>query len=70
MKQRYSLLSKSIGIFICLFLMIHILKPNFIYDENDNFRQFGVGFTHTTVIPIWLVIIILAILSYCIALKI
>jgi hypothetical protein len=36
-----------------------------MYDEkNGSFRQFGVGYKNTTILPLWLVSIMLAILSY------
>jgi len=61
---RINKLNIAIGIFIVLFTIIHITKPVFIYNNEGGFRQFGVGYRHKTVIPIWLVAIILAILSY------
>lgn len=53
----------AILLFLCLFGFFHFLQPSFSY-ENGNFRPFGVGYRHKTVIPVWLVAIILAILSY------
>jgi len=41
-----------------------MLKPTLLYNEEGGFRPFGVGYRHKTVIPIWLVSIILAIFSY------
>ena len=61
---RINKLNIAIGIFIVLFTIIHITKPVFIYNNEGGFRQFGVGYRHKTVIPIWLVAIIMAILSY------
>mgnify|MGYP000917564900 FL=1 len=61
---RINKLNIAIGIFIVLFTIVHITKPVFIYNNEGGFRQFGVGYRHKTVIPIWLVAIILAILSY------
>jgi hypothetical protein len=40
------------------------MKPGFIYNEDGGFRQFGVGYRHKTVVPIWLVAIFVSILSY------
>ena len=61
---RINKLNIAIGIFIVLFTIVHITKPVFIYNNDGGFRQFGVGYKHKTVIPIWLVAIILSILSY------
>jgi len=57
-------LNVSLLIFLVLFFMIHYLKPSIVYDDNGEFRPFGVGYRHKTVIPIWLVAIITAIFSY------
>jgi hypothetical protein len=54
----------SILLFLCLFLIVHWYKPSMFYNEAGGFRPFGVGYSHKTVIPIWIVAIILAILSY------
>lgn len=54
----------SIIIFIVLFSFIHYIKPNLIYNYDGSFREFGIGYKHKTVTPIWLFAIILAILSY------
>jgi hypothetical protein len=61
---RYNKLSISILLFLALFSLIHFLKPGFIYNEDGGYRPFGVGYRHKTVIPIWLVAIFMAILSY------
>jgi len=57
-------LNVSLLIFLVLFFMIHYLKTSIVYDENGEFRPFGVGYRHKTVIPIWLVAIITVIFSY------
>lgn len=54
----------SILIFLIIICIIHYIKPLLIYDENGNFREFGVGYRHKTIVPIWLVVIISAIFSY------
>ena len=54
----------AILIFLALFTLFHYTKPGISYDLNGAFRPFGIGFKHKTVVPIWVVAIILAILSY------
>ena len=61
---RYHKLNVTILLFLVLFTMIHFLKPGFIYDKDGSFREFGVGYRHKTVVPIWIVSIVLAILCY------
>jgi hypothetical protein len=43
---------------------IHITKPALMYNDDGGFRPFGVGYRHKTIIPIWVVSIIIAILTY------
>jgi hypothetical protein len=54
----------AILLFLALFSIVHITKPSLLYSEEGGFRQFGVGYRHKTVIPIWGVAIVLAIFSY------
>ena len=60
----------AIIIFVFAFTAIHMIKPGFAYRENGGFRQFGLGYRHKTVIPVWVIAIVLAIFSYMIALVI
>jgi hypothetical protein len=57
-------LSFSIIIFMMVFLMIQFLKPSIIYNSDGSLRQFGIGYRKKTVVPLWLVVILLAIFSY------
>ena len=61
---RYYKLHISIVLFLILFTIIHVMQPGFLYDSDGSFRVFGVGYRHKTVIPIWVVSIVLAILCY------
>ena len=61
---RYHKLSISIIIFLILFSIIHMMKPTMLYNDDGSFRQFGVGYRHKTVIPIWGVSMVIAIFSY------
>ena len=54
----------TVSIFLIVFSFIHMLKPTLMYSEDGSFRPFGVGYRHKTVIPIWLVSILIAIFSY------
>lgn len=54
----------SIIIYILLCILIHSIKPSFMYNTDGSFKPFGIGYQKKTVIPIWLCMIILAILIY------
>ena len=55
----------SVTLFVCLYMMITIVKPDIIYNHKKNaLRPFGVGYKNTTIVTLWLASILLAILSY------
>lgn len=54
----------SILLFLILYLTINLIKPNFMYDNKGNLREFGIGYKKKTVLPSWLISIIVAIMSY------
>ena len=61
---RRNITSVSIILFVVLFAIIQYLEPAFLYEKDGSLRKFGLGSSKKTVIPIWLVSIILAIFSY------
>ena len=61
---RYHKLNVVIFLFLILFTAVHLLKPGLLYNTDGSFREFGVGYRHKTVVPIWVISIILAILCY------
>jgi hypothetical protein len=54
----------SIILFVILFGVIQFMKPTFLYNSDGSIRDFGVGYKNKTILPIWLLSIILGILSY------
>ena len=54
----------SVILFVVLFGAIQFLKPNFLYNINGSVREFGIGYRNKTILPIWLLSIILGILCY------
>lgn len=62
--MRLNKVNIAIVIFLILFTLIHLYRPILMYTKEGGFRQFGVGYKHKTVIPIWIVAIIIAIFSY------
>jgi len=61
---RHYKLNIAILLFLILFSIVHFSKPKLFYNADGSFREFGVGYRNKTVIPIWVVAIVLAILSY------
>lgn len=61
--------SYAILLYVILYLTLYHIKPDIVFDNRNNrLRQFGVGYKDTTILPLWLVAIILGILSYFIIL--
>lgn len=61
---RKNKLSFAIILFLIVLSFLHTIKPNFIYNKNGTFREFGLGYLKKTVLPMWLIVIITAILCY------
>jgi hypothetical protein len=54
----------SIVLFLIMFGSIQMIKPAFLYNKDGSIREFGVGYKNKTILPIWLLSIILGIISY------
>jgi hypothetical protein len=54
----------SIIIFLFIFGLIQTAKPLFLYKKDGSIREFGIGYKNKTILPIWLLAIVLGILSY------
>jgi hypothetical protein len=61
---RKHIVSFATIVFVCLYILMIKLKPGFLYNHDGSLRVFGVGYKNKTVIPVWLLAITLAILSY------
>lgn len=57
-------ISISVIIFIIIYSILYYIKPDFIYNQDGSLREFGIGYKSKTIIPLWLLSIIIAILSY------
>jgi len=57
-------ISTSIILFLVIFVIIIYIKPHFIFNKNGLLRNFGLGKSNTTIFPIWLFVVIIAIISY------
>lgn len=56
--------SVAIILFVTFFFIVQYFRPSFIYNTDGSLRHFGIGTKKKTVLPIWLVSLILAIFSY------
>jgi len=54
----------SLILFLILFAILLIYKPILMFDKNGKPREFGIGYKNKTILPLWLMVIILAILIY------
>ena len=54
----------SILLFLIVFGIIQWLKPGFLYHRDGSIREFGVGYRNKTILPVWLLSILLGILCY------
>ena len=61
-------LSVSIILFLIIFITIVQFKPAFLFNKDGSIRNFGLGKSNTSIIPIWLFGILVAILSYLLVL--
>jgi hypothetical protein len=54
----------SIILFVIMFGLIVMIKPAFLYNKDGSIREFGIGYKNKTILPIWLLSLILGIVSY------
>lgn len=54
----------SIVLFIIIFGGIQMMKPACFYNKDGSIREFGVGYRNKTILPIWLLSLVLGILCY------
>lgn len=60
----YDKIIQSIILFVCIYFFIFYLKPHWLFHTNGSIRQFGIGYKNKTILPIWLLSIILGIAVY------
>ena len=54
----------AILLFLVSFFTLNYVQPGFLYNNDGTLRDFGLGHRRKTILPIWLLSIILGILSY------
>lgn len=51
-------------LFLCMFATLMLTKPSFAFNKDGSIKDFGLGYTNRTVLPIWILVIVFAIISY------
>lgn len=51
-------------LFFIFYILIILVKPGFIFNRDGSLRDFGIGYKKKTVVPLWLMSILLALISY------
>jgi hypothetical protein len=59
-----NLLTVAIAIYLAIFAAIVWAKPAIMFNEYGEIRPFGLGYSHKTVIPLWVFSILLGVLCY------
>jgi hypothetical protein len=54
-------------IFVVLYGLLVYWAPAAVFDARGNMRTFGIGRPETTVVPLWMCVMMLAVLSYAAA---
>jgi hypothetical protein len=54
----------AIIIYLIIFTIIQIIKPNYLFNNNGSLREFGIGYKNKTILPMWLFSLLLGILTY------
>jgi hypothetical protein len=54
----------SIILFIVIFGLIQMMKPLCFYNKDGSIREFGIGYKNKTILPLWLLSLVLGILCY------
>ena len=54
----------AILLFLVIFGAIQFSQPDFLYNSDGSIRQFGIGYRNKTILPVWLLSIVLGILCY------
>ena len=54
----------AVILFITIFGTIQMMKPACFYNSDGSIREFGVGYRNKTILPIWLLSLLLGIVCY------
>jgi len=54
----------SVVLFVIIFTIIQLMKPACFYNKDGSIREFGIGYRNKTILPIWLLSLVLGLLCY------
>jgi len=54
----------AIALFVVIFGAIQAMKPSCFYNHDGSLREFGIGYKNKTILPVWLLSLVLGILCY------
>ena len=54
----------AVILFVIIFGTIQMMKPACFYNRDGSIREFGIGYKNKTILPIWLLSLVLGILCY------
>ena len=54
----------AVILFIIIFGIIQMMKPACFYNRDGSIREFGIGYRNKTILPIWLLSLVLGVLCY------
>ena len=58
----------SVVMFVIIFGIIQMMKPTCFYNKDGSIREFGIGYRNKTILPIWLLSLLLGLACYLAAL--
>jgi uncharacterized membrane protein YidH (DUF202 family) len=61
---RENITVEAVVLFIIIFGTIQMMKPTCFYNKDGSIREFGVGYKNKTILPIWLLSLVLGIICY------
>ena len=54
----------AVILFVIIFGTIQMMKPACFYNRDGSIREFGIGYRNKTILPIWLLSLLLGIVCY------
>lgn len=54
----------AVLLFVVIFGSIQLMKPACFYNKNGSIREFGIGYRNKTILPIWLLSLVLGLSCY------